>query len=113
MKLWVDDCRPKPEGFDVHAKNAKEAIEHLENGRVTDVSLDHDLASVANDASGYFIAKWIEVEACMGRLPRLAWAIHSANPVGRHYMEMALQNADHYWDEHERRKQNGQGQALS
>jgi len=101
MKLWMDDVRPMPDGFDVHAKTALETIEHLKSGKIVEVSLDHDLGDDVDDYTGYFVAMWIESQAYLGSLQRLKWSIHSANPVGKQYMEMALRNADRHWSRHE------------
>jgi len=84
-----------PAGFDVHVKTAGEAIKLLEGGKVTEISLDHDLGE--DGGTGYFVTKWMEWAAAMGRLPHLKWAIHSANPVGRRNMEMALVNVEKFW----------------
>lgn len=97
VSLWVDDERPMPDGFDLRAKTAELAIEILESGlAVHKISLDHDLGAFG---SGYDIAKWIEEQAYYGKLPRIAWNVHSANPVGRDRMTAALKNADKFWDE--------------
>lgn len=98
MKIWVDDERPMPEGFDTHVKTTAEAIRWLETGSVKFISLDHDLGSEDENETGYFIARWIEVAAHNGWIPPLEWAIHSANPVGRKNMEAALFKADRYWN---------------
>ena len=42
MRLWVDDEREAPAGFE-HAKTASEAIDILKNFEVEEISLDHDL----------------------------------------------------------------------
>ena len=96
MKLWLDDVRPKPSDYDVAVTDANEAIRWLETGQVTEISLDHDLGT---ELTGYTVAAWIERAAHNNEIPRLIWHIHSANPVGRQNMTMALQNADKYWDE--------------
>lgn len=97
MRIWLDDVREKPEGFDVHVKTAEEAIVLLGRGGVEEISLDHDLGSERSGETGYFVAKWIEGAAFNGYLKPLKWAIHSANPVGRRNMEMALRKAEQYW----------------
>lgn len=97
MKIWVDDERPMPKGFDHHVKTSAEAIELLQRGNVTGISLDHDLGGVNECETGYFIAQFIEIAAHNGWIPKLEWAIHTANPVGRRNMEAALRNADKYW----------------
>ena len=46
MKLWVDDIRKMPSWYDVWAKTADQAIavlSVLKTGKVTHISLDHDL----------------------------------------------------------------------
>ncbi len=42
-RLWLDDIRKPPWGFDLWAKTADEAIEMLQEHDVVHVSLDHDL----------------------------------------------------------------------
>jgi len=109
MKLWLDDERPAPVGFDIHVKTAGDAIRLIKSGRVTEVSLDHDLGRSddpdISPGTGYDVAVWLEENAHTGKLPRLTWNVHSANPVGRRRMEAALGNADKFWDQKEKEKQ--------
>ena len=101
VSLWVDDERPMPEGFGLHAKYAELAIEILKSGlSIHRISLDHDLGS--SFGTGYDVAKWIEERAYYGELSRIAWSVHSANPVGRKKIEAALTKADEYWAGHEK-----------
>lgn len=46
MKLWVDDLRTAPEGWEL-ARTIKDAIRMLATGLVEEVSLDHDIACFA------------------------------------------------------------------
>lgn len=92
MKIWLDDERPMPSGFDYHARTAQEAIELLEAGGVTAISLDHDLGDEQN-GTGYDVACYIEQAAYDGTLAPIEVRIHSANPVGRARMEQAIGNA--------------------
>ncbi|HLL52191.1 MAG TPA: cyclic-phosphate processing receiver domain-containing protein [Myxococcaceae bacterium] len=96
MRLWIDDVRPMPAGFDVHARTAREALAHLRSGGVVHVSFDHDLGATSAK-TGYDVAEWIEREAHAGRLRRLTWAIHSANPVGQKNIRAAMESADRAW----------------
>lgn len=89
-----------PPGYDVWVATAGEAITHLSSGKVTEISLDHDLGT---EETGYTVAKWIERAAYDGTIPRLVWHLHTANIKGRLDMAMALENADEFWDEHENR----------
>lgn len=99
LRVYLDDCRPKPEGFDIRVLTAQDAIDILIQCQVEHISLDHDLGDENEVGNGYKVAAWIEEAAYRGTIPRLTWAIHSANPVGRKNMEAALRNADRYWKE--------------
>ena len=43
-RLWLDDKRMEPWGYDLRARTAREAIEMIQRHEVEHVSLDHDLA---------------------------------------------------------------------
>ena len=97
MKIWLDDERPKPQGFDLHITSAAEAIRLLSAGGVSSISLDHDLGSEQN-GTGYDVACFIEEGAFRGTLSPMEVNIHSANPVGRDRMEQAINRAKSYWN---------------
>lgn len=96
IRLWLDDLRLMPGSFNRRAKTADEAIEILKTGKVSKISLDHDLGP-EEAGTGYDVASWIEEAAYNGELPKLEWAIHSANPVGVQNMRRALQSAERFW----------------
>lgn len=97
FKLWLDDVRPAPDGWH-HVMTAPEAIEVLQTGHVFEVSLDHDLGDNPDAGDGYQVACWIEEHAHDHTLPPIhRMAIHSANPVGRARMQMALDSAQRAW----------------
>jgi hypothetical protein len=98
IAVWLDDERPRPPGYDVHARTAAEAIRLIESGRVARISLDHDLGP-AEAGTGYDVAAAIERLAFEGKIPPMEVAIHTANPVGRSRMAEALRNAQRYWAE--------------
>jgi hypothetical protein len=98
IRVYLDDIRPTPEGFDLRVYTAQAAIAALETGTVEYISLDHDLGDEAEVGNGYMVAKWIEEAAYTRRIPKLVWYIHSQNSVGVASMRMALNNADRYWD---------------
>ncbi len=100
IRVWLDDKRVMPKGFDVHAATAPEAIRYLSTEEVSIVSLDHDLG--AENGTGYDVATYIEERAAKRTLPRLEWHVHSANPVGAARMRAALESADRFWDEWEK-----------
>jgi hypothetical protein len=100
MKLWLDDVRPMPEGYDRHARTADEAIALLETGDVSHISFDHDLGT---EKDGNDVAIAIEKMAHDGIVVEMEWTIHSANPVGRKEIEMTMKSAQRWWDEWEER----------
>ena len=95
MKIWLDDERPMPEGYDRHVLTAAEAIAMLKSETVTEISLDHDLGEAGG--TGYDVACFIEEGAFRGTLSPIEVNIHSANPVGRDRMEQAINRAEEYW----------------
>lgn len=96
MRIWLDDERPMPPGFDCHVTTAQGAIDLLSRDIVTSISLDHDLGDEVN-GTGYDVACFIEQCAYNGTLPLIEVSIHSANPVGRAKMENAILRAKEYW----------------
>lgn len=48
MKLWIDDLRPAPIGYDLVARNSIDACQmYLDNhAHITHISFDHDLGEV-------------------------------------------------------------------
>lgn len=108
MRLWIDDVRPMPDGFDVWAKTANEALDILKNGNITHVSFDYDLGDIRepngpvvawseNEMTGYDVASWIEGEAFQGNMNPITYAVHSANPVGAKKIGEAMGNATRFW----------------
>lgn len=105
VKLWVDDVRPAPDGW-MLATNYDEAVAALSMLDVGELSLDHDLgmtvlesresglvvASEVEAKSGYDVATWLERRVMLGEMtPPDKIFCHSANPVGRRRIEMAIQ----------------------
>ena len=96
MRVYLDDVRPMPAGFDINPKTAKECIELLQVGKVDFISFDHDLGP-PEAGTGYDVALWIEEHAFLGTFGRVDWIIHSANPVGRRNIESAMGSAERFW----------------
>jgi hypothetical protein len=105
MRIWLDDIRPAPEGWTwvTHPWSVMGMLRkskfsgHEDAEDITEISFDHDLG--VGD-TGYDVAKLIEEMAAHNIIKPIKWAIHSANPVGRRNIEMAMNNADKYWGEH-------------
>ena len=97
IRIWLDDIRPMPEGFTHWCKRAADIKPLMETGEVSHISFDHDLGEGGGQMTGYHAACFIENRAYSRKLPRLTWDIHSANPVGRKNIEVAMRKAEEYW----------------
>jgi hypothetical protein len=96
IRLWIDDVRPAPQGW-YWAHTSTEAILFFQNKLIDEVSFDHD----SGDGDDFIrVALWLEEMACFNQYHRVKWNIHSANPVGREALRMALESADRYWNKH-------------
>ena len=94
MKLWVDDLRLPPEGYE-WAKSVNEAIRYIEQAEnlgdeIEVIDLDHDLGIYADDGGDAIKVLDYLVE----RETFYPIEIHTANPVGRANMERMI---DRYW----------------
>lgn len=94
IRVWLDDIRLMPIGFDYWAKTAEELLVMLVYDEISEISFDHDLGE---GLTGYDVAKTIEEMASNGTINPMTWNIHSANPVGRRNIEMAMKSAERFW----------------
>jgi hypothetical protein len=93
MRVWLDDKRKMPDGFDVHCWTADQCIEYLSRQKVSLISFDHDLGG---EKTGYDVARWIEEAVYGGRMSVPEWRVHSANPVGAVNILMAMRSAERF-----------------
>jgi hypothetical protein len=87
MKLYLDDQRSTPDGWE-RAYHVWEVIEKLQTGKVSMLSLDHDLGS--GEPTGYEVLTWIENEVFTNPSyvpPTIL--IHTANPTAKDRMMAA------------------------
>ncbi len=96
LKIWLDDIREMPEGFDIWVKTELDAILLIGKGNVSHISFDHDLGE--NAGNGYNVAACIEHDAYYGKIPQLTWDVHSQNPVGRKNIEACMKSAERFWN---------------
>lgn len=82
-RLYVDDLRPCPEGWDV-ARNFHQAIVMLDTGDYDEVSLDHDIASFYGnkEMTGWDVLQYLIMRKLEGATVPAVVRVHSANPVG-------------------------------
>lgn len=97
MKIYLDDVRECPEGFELFT-TAEQLILFLGTHSWNDIevlSLDHDLGE--DRMTGYDVLRFIEEEVFRGEkyLP-FEILIHSANPVGRSNMERAIASIERF-----------------
>jgi len=84
VKVYLDDTRRAPRGS-LRARVPDQVIELVKPGRVSEVSLDHDLGldAAGRPIEGYAFVAWLEAEVAHGRqLPIPELKVHSANVVG-------------------------------
>ncbi len=89
MKVFLDDLRNPADGWEI-ARNAQECVAMLMTGRVTTLSLDHDLGE---GPTGNDVLKWIEQtvsESPDFKVPTIF--IHTSNTVGRQNMINTLKS---------------------
>lgn len=100
MRVWLDDMRPMPIGFDVHVRTHNAALAIIDTGKVSFMSFDHDLGDMSDHKTGYDIAMAVERMAANGTIPQFGWSVHSSNPVGAERIKKALTSADRFWSRH-------------
>jgi hypothetical protein len=88
MKLYLDDERIPPEGW-IQVRWPEEAIEILKTGKVTELSLDHDLGDDSR-GTGYDVILWIEERVVTEGFVPPKITVHSANPSARQKMEAGI-----------------------
>ena len=89
VKVFLDDERTTPTGW-IRVYWPDEAIALLETGKVSEISLDHDLGDDER-GTGYHVVLWIEeAVVASGFIPPKMY-VHSANSSARQKMEMGIQ----------------------
>lgn len=102
IKIWVDDEREMPEGYDYQSftvANANAAINIGYNlGEDIFISLDHDAGKYATNSSDYIqILNILEFKSHEDAFwkdyikNKMIFHLHTANPVGRENMRRIIQ----------------------
>ena len=92
MKIFLDDIRECKNPDFIICRTADEAIKLIKSGDVSFISFDHDLGD-EKALTGYDVACYIERLVYYNRIKCPKWGIHSANPVGRKRIELAMDSA--------------------
>lgn len=96
MKIWLDDLRPMPSGFDYHAHSVNDAKAKITESEQANISIelidcDHDLGDYATDGGdGIKLLDWL-----LERETLYPISLHTQNPVGRTNMQRIL---NRYWN---------------
>jgi len=88
VKVYLDDERATPDGWH-RVYWPDEAIALLENGVVTELSLDHDLGD-DDRGTGYDVVLWIEEAVIVNNFSPPKMKVHSANSSARLKMEAGI-----------------------
>jgi hypothetical protein len=95
MKVFLDDERETPAGW-IRVFWPEEAISLLKTGKVTEISLDHDLGD-DNHGTGYDVVTWIEQAVIVEGFIPPKIVVHSANSSARVKMELGILQINKYF----------------
>ena len=94
MKIWIDDIRPMPSGYDIHCQSVNdtigviEYIEMKQKEKIDLLDIDHDAGDFRGDGGDYIkILDWLEEKNIS-----IPIRIHSGNIVGRQNMERIIKH---------------------
>ena len=94
MKIWVDDIRPMPSGYNIRRQSVNDTIgvieysEMKQKERIDLLDLDHDAGDFRGDGGDYIkILDWLEEKNIS-----IPIRIHSGNIVGRQNMERIIKH---------------------
>lgn len=92
MKIWLDDERKAPNGW-ISARLPQEVITIMKTGKVTEISLDHDLGD-DEKGTGYDVLLWLEKQVAVKNFKPPKISIHTANVSARRKMELAVKSIE-------------------
>ena len=94
MRVFLDDERRAPSGW-ILVRWPEDAIRLLKTGRVTDISLDHDLGDDEH-GTGNDVVLWIEEQVFTKGFKAPKMKVHSANSSARKKMEMGIKSIQRF-----------------
>jgi len=90
MKVWIDDLRPIPKGYDIWIKRVDKAIDFISihKDEISLLDLDHDAGDYFCYGGDYIkILDWMEEKGIS-----IPISIHSGNPVGIKKMQQIIKH---------------------
>ena len=90
LRLYLDDRRPLPDGFDMLIRTAEDAIKFIKQNGVEFISLDNDLGD--DYTEGYKVADYIEHAYICGDIEFVDFMPHTSNPGAARRMWQAREN---------------------
>lgn len=96
IRLWIDDERPPHDPTWNWMRTSWEALRFWQcnHKHIVEISFDHDLGEGGDTRD---LAQHILAAAMQGYAQPARWYVHSANPVGKEWLESTLARADQYW----------------
>lgn len=94
MRIFLDDERIPPKGW-VLVRWPDEAIDLLKTGKVTEISLDHDLGDDER-GTGNDVILWIEEQVATSSFDPPIISVHSANSSARKKMEAGIKSINRF-----------------
>jgi len=101
MRAFLDDWRTAPSGWR-RVEWPDEAIELLETGDVTEISLDHDLGD-DDKGTGYDVILWIEETVATSDFVPPVMHVHSGNVAARRRMELGIKSIERIFSKKQQR----------
>ncbi len=89
MKVYLDDEREAPEGW-MRTYTVQATIMMLRSGRVSHLSLDHDIGPEEAFGTGYDVLLWLEEQVLIKGFTPPKITVHSANAGARPKMEACI-----------------------
>lgn len=96
IKVYLDDVRDAPVGWR-RTYTVRETIDLIREGKVSELSLDHDLGDTDPEHSGYDVLSWLESEIALRHdyyFAPTSIFLHTQNPVGKERMKRAIESIE-------------------
>lgn len=94
MKVWLDDLRPLPPGYDVWALTYEDAVALIDTGKVTHMSFDNDLGQALE---GRHVIDYLYEKAYFKTIPPIQMQVHSSNGGAIPAMLQGIAQCYSYW----------------